>query len=307
MTVLNIVLPVFLVIGLGWGLRRRGFLSADGNAVLTRLVYWVAAPALLFRSAAVTPLSESANPWGLAVMASVTVAMAAVTYAVAIRSSPSRRGVIAQGTFRSNQVFIGLPLVYNAWGAEAVGQVAVVVGLMVVVYNVLSVPLLTMPHRPRDASRLTGAVDGTRRILTNPLALGSLGGIATSAIALRLPQAVDVSLDLVGRTALPLALISVGAALDLRRLRHELVLTALVSLLKLGVYPALVWMGLSALGVTGLALKTVVLIAATPTAVASYVMSVEMGGDEQLAAALIIGTTLAALPATVIWLLVLGI
>lgn len=307
MTVLNIVLPVFLVVGLGWGLRRGGFLSADGNGVLTRLVYWVAAPALLFRSAAVTPLRESVNPWGLAVMGTVTVVMAVVIYLAAFRSRPSRRGVIAQGAVRSNQVFLGLPLVYNAWGQEAVGLVAVMVGLMVIIYNVMSVPLLTLPHRPRGTSPFAGAWDGTRRVLTNPLALGSVAGIALSATGLGLPRALDMSLDLVGRTALPLALISVGAALDLRRLRHELPVAGAVVVLKLGVYPALVWLGLSWLGVTGLALKAVVLIAATPTAVVSYVMSKEMGGDEQLAAGLIIGTTLAALPSTIIWLLILGV
>jgi predicted permease len=58
-------------------------------------------------------------------------------------------------------------------------------------------------------------------------------------------------------------------------------------------------------GLDGLALKATVLIAATPTAVVSYVMAREMDGDEQLAAALIIGTTLAALPATIGWLLIL--
>ena len=307
MTILNIVLPVFLVIGLGWGLRRRGFLNAEGNSVLTRLVYWVAAPSLLFRSAATTPLEQGAHLWGLLVMTIVTVGLAMIVYALAYRSSPSRRGVLSQGAYRSNQVFLGLPLVYNAWGTEAVGQVALVVGLMVVVYNVLSVPILTLPHRAKGAAPWAGAVHGTRAIVTNPLALGCLGGIAVSAIGFPLPRAVDGSLDLVGRTALPLALISVGAALDLRRLRHELPITALIIVLKLGVYPALVWLGLQWLDVGGLAMKTVVLVAATPTAVASYVMSVELGGDEQLAASLIIGTTLASLPAIVVWLWVLGV
>lgn len=307
MSILDIVLPVFLVTALGWALRRGRFLSADGNGVLTRLVYWVAAPALLFRSTAITPVHEGVNPTGLLVMGAVTVGMGILVYVAALRVRPARRGVIAQGAVRSNQVFVGLPLVYNAWGAEAVAQIAVVVGLMVVVYNVLSVPLLTLPHRAHGAPPWAGALRGTKTILTNPLALGCLTGIAFSALELPLPRALDVSLDLVGRTALPLALISVGAALDLRRLRHELPITSVVVVLKLGVYPALVWLGLSWLGMTGLAMKAVVLLAATPTAVASYVMSVELGGDEQLAASLIIGTTLAALPSIVLWLWVLGV
>jgi predicted permease len=305
MTVLNIVLPVFLVIGLGWGLRRGGFLSAEANGVLTRLVYWVAAPALLMRSAATTPLRDSVNPQALGVMTAVTVAMAWAVYAACWRSAPARRGVIAQGAFRSNQVFLGLPLVYYAWGDEAVGQVSVMVGLMVILYNTLSVPVLTLPHRQEGADAWRAFLDALRRILTNPLAVGSVAGMALSASGLPQPRALDTALDLVGRTALPLALISVGAALDLRRLRSELPMTAAVTVLKLVVYPALVWAGVRWAGLDGLALKATVLIAATPTAVVSYVMAREMDGDEQLAAALIIGTTLAALPATIGWLLIL--
>ena len=307
MTVLNIVLPVFLVIGLGWGLRRGGFLADDANAVLTRLVFHVAAPALLLRSAAATPLSHSLQPQVLAVMVGVSLVMAVAVYAIVFRSRPARRGVIAQGAHRGNLVFMGLPLVYNAWGAEAVGQVAVLVGLMVIVYNMLAVLVLTLPHRRRGADPVAAWLDTGRRIATNPLALGSLGGIALSALDVSLPKALGDALDLVGRTALPLALVSVGAGLDFRRLRSELPVTAAVALVKLGVYPALVWLGLSLAGLDGLALKAPVLLAATPTAVVSFVMAREMDGDGQLAGAIVIGTTLAALPTTVIWLLILGV
>jgi len=304
---LDIVLPVFLVMALGYGLRRGGFLTAEANGVLTRLVYWVAAPALLLRSAAITPLQSGTHLTGLLVMAAVTVLVAVAVYLSALRTRPSRRGVITQGAYRSNQVFLGLPLVHNAWGAEAVGEIALVVGLMVVVYNVLSVPVLALPHRAESAAPWVGVMHGARSIATNPLALGCLIGIALSAISITLPRVLDTSLELVGRVALPLALISVGAALDMARLRLELPITALVTILKLGVYPALVMLGLSWLGVTGLMMKAAVLVAATPTAVASYPMSVELGGDERLASGLIVGTTLASLPAIVVWLWVLGV
>ncbi len=307
MALLDIALPVFLVIALGHGLRRGGFLTAEANGVLTRLVYWVAAPALLLRSAAITPLQSGTHLTGLLVMASVTVVVAIAVYLSAWSARPARRGVITQGAYRSNQVFLGLPLVHNAWGAEAVGEVALVVGLMVVVYNVLSVPVLALPHRDEKAAGWSGVLHGARSIATNPLALGCLVGIALSATSTTLPRVLDTSLDLVGRSALPLALISVGAALDVTRLRLELPTTALVTILKLAVYPALVMVGLTWLGVTGLSMKATVLVAATPTAVASYPMSVELGGDQRLASGLIVGTTLASLPAIVVWLWVLGV
>ena len=145
------------------------------------------------------------------------------------------------------------------------------------------------------------------RIVRNPLILGSGGGILLSALGVRLPTMLDMSLDLVGRTALPLALLSVGAGLDVARLRSEWTGAAVTCALKLGVCPALMYFGLRALGTDGTALAGPVLLAATPTAVVSYVMAREMRGDEQLAGAMVIGTTLMSLPASIVWLLVLGV
>ena len=101
---------------------------------------------------------------------------------------------------------------------------------------------------------------------------------------------------------MPLALLSVGASLDLPRLRTEIGSTTLVCLLKLVVYPALVCGGLLLLGAAGDDLRFPVLIMASPTAVVSYVMAREMQGDEQLAGAIVIGTTVASLFSISGWL-----
>ncbi len=307
MTILNIVLPVFLVIGLGWGLRRIGFLSATDNSALTRLIFYVAAPALLVRSASQTPLSHSLDPRVIGVIAGGSAVIALVAYAGAWRMRPERRGVFAQGVHRSNMVFFGLPMVMNAYGPEAVGQVSVLVGVMVVVYNLLAVLVLTLPHRSRGQDRRAAWLDTGRRILFNPLALGSAAGIAMSALGLRLGGPLDTAVDLVGRTALPLALISIGAGLDLARLRNEVPTTLAIALVKLVVGPLLMYLALRALGVTGTALSAPVLLAATPTAVVSYVMSKQMRGDAELAGAVVIGTTLASLATIIGWLMVLGV
>jgi predicted permease len=303
MAILNIVLPVFLVIGLGYGLRRGGFLGGEAVSPLSRLVFHVAAPILLFRSAARTPLGRSAQPEVLLLVAGISVATALLGYVLLGRSEPARRGVLAQGTHRSNMVFFGLPVVANAYGEEALGLAAVLVGFMVMLYNLLAVLLLTLPHRERSAR--SAAVWGRTAlaILRNPLIVGSGLGILASATGVVLPVALDQALDLVGRIALPLALIALGAGLDLGHLRAEMRPALLVGVVKLAIYPGLVLAGLRALGLTGQELAVPVLVMASPTAVVSYIMAREMHGDERLAGAIVIGTTLAALPATVGWLL----
>jgi predicted permease len=220
-------------------------------------------------------------------------------YFSAFRSAPSRRGVLAQGTHRSNMVFVGLPVIMNAFGEGVLGPAAVLIGFMVVIYNFLAVLVLTLPHQsgsPRIWVR-TGL-----EIFKNPLILGSAAGLLFSALSIQLPVSIDRSLEAIGRIAMPLALLSVGADLDIRKLRSELGPASLVAFIKLAVYPGLVYLGLTELGVTGVDLQFPVLIMASPTAVVSYIMAVEMKGDGRLASAIVIGTTLGSLVTISAWL-----
>jgi predicted permease len=302
---LDVVLPVFLVLGLGAVLRRRGLLRDDARDALSGLVFYVAAPALLLYSTAATPLGEAVDPRLLLYLAALTVTVALVAYLSCARCRPSRRGVIAQGFHRANMVFMGLPVLSNAYGEEAVGQVAVTVAAMVILYNFLAVLLLTLPHRQHSAGSARIWLSTTGRVVRNPLILGCGVGILLSALHVTLPLSVERALTLVGRSAMPLALLVLGADLDFRRLRDDLSPTLLIAVGKLVVYPGLVWLGLRALGYEGMQLAAPVLILAAPTAVVSHVMAREMGGDTRLAGAIVVGTTAFSLLTFLGWLALL--
>jgi predicted permease len=295
MDLLDIVLPIFLVIGLGYGLRRLRMIREDTNAALTRLVFYVASPALLFRSVARTPLAESLNPVVLLTAAGVALLVAAGAYALAGRTTPERRGVLAQGAHRSNLVFAGLPLVLSAFGEEALGRASVYIAFMTVHYNFLAVITLTLPHRASQGSRL-GALAGTStKVLKNPLIIACVAGILFRLLGGHIPGSLDRALELVGRTAPPLGLLSVGAGLDFGKVRAELPAIGFAALIKLVIYPGLGYIALRAIGMSGLDLGVPILMMACPTAVVSFVMAREMKGNAQLAAAIVIGTTVASL------------
>ena len=235
-------------------------------------------------------------------MAVVSLVLAFGVYFFSARAGPSRRGVLAQGASRSNMVFVGLPIVVNAFGDEALGPAAVLIGFMVVVYNLLAVMLLTLPHKADDRGLRSLWGRTFLEIVRNPLIIGSGAGILCSAAGIGLPVSVDRSLDMVGRIAMPLALLSVGAGLDFGRLRTDLGLSAVMCFIKLVVYPGLVCGCLVLCGISGVELKSTVLIIAAPTAVVSCIMARELKGDEQLAAAIVIGTTVASLVTISGWL-----
>lgn len=306
MAILNIVLPIFLVIGLGYSLRRVGFLREETRGALSRLVFYVSAPALLARATASNSLDQTFNPPVFLVVIVVSILIGAGTYIVCFRSSSSRRGVIAQGAFRSNQVFVGLPVVIYAYGEESVSAVAVLISFVVIIYNFLGAVLLILPQQDKSVQMSTILARTSLGVLRNPLIIACIMGILFSLTGLGLPLALDRALALVGRTAAPLALIVVGAGIDFHRLRNDLRTTILVSLVKTILYPALVFIGLKMLGLSGPDLRLPVMIFASPIAVVSYIMARELGGDEKLASSLVVGSTLISLVTIICWLVFLG-
>lgn len=300
--ILNVVAPVFLMIAIGYLLGLRGLLAPDANQRLSRLVFYVAAPALLFRSAAHTSIAESVDLKVFLWAATVSVVSAFIVYLLAARGGAARRGVIAQGAFRSNMVFVGLPVITNAYGDSILGPAAVLIGFMVPVYNVLAVLVLALPHQETTGRNIWKRT--AREVALNPLIISTVLGLIFAAFKLPIPVSADRTLELLARIAMPLALLVVGASLDLGKLRVEIGPAALVSLLKLVIYPAAVLAGLKAMGVSGNDLYFPVLIMAAPTAVVSHIMAKEMKGDEQLAGAVVIGTTLFSMITISLWLLV---
>lgn len=306
MHVLNIVLPVFLVIALGYGLRRTGFLNREISAAISRLVFFVAAPALLARATAGNSLDETFNPTVLLVVILVTIVVGACVYTACFRCAKARRGVIAQGSFHSNMVFVGMPLIIYAYGEDSVNAVAVLISFMVIFCNFQGAVLLILPQQNQSLRMSTLMARTGLSVLRNPLIIACAAGILFSLTGLELPVALDRTLALVGRTAAPLALIVVGAGIDFQRLKNDLRTAVFVSLAKTTVYPALVYIGLKTMGLSGPDLRLPVMIMAAPTAVVSYIMAQELDGDEKLAGAVVIGSTLISLVTTIGWLVFLG-
>jgi hypothetical protein len=306
MNVLNTVLPIFLVIGLGLGLRRGGVLTDALVGALSRLVFFVFAPALLLRATATNPLDSSFDPAPLVIIAVVSLLVGGGVYLLCFRCHPDRRGVIAQGAFRSNQVFIGLPVVVYALGQEAVQLVAVQVSVTVIIYNFLGAVFLILPQQGRSARSPRVWSRTAVRVLRNPLILASALGIGYSLTGLPVPLALDRTLELLGRTAAPLALLTVGAGLEFERLRGDLGTTLAVTGVKTILYPLLILVGLRMAGLSGLALKAPLMLMASPTAVIGYVMTRELGGDVKLSGAIVVGSTLVSILTITAWLAWLG-
>jgi hypothetical protein len=290
-----IVLPVFLVIGLGFSLKRTGLVNSEFLFSLNRLIYYIALPALLFYKIAMADFLVSFNGSLLTglVVSVLIIFVISYGYAGIRRYRPSVQGAFCQGAFRGNLAYIGLAIVYNAFGEEGFAVAGILLGFLVPLFNFLSVLALILPQR-RDTYQL-GTFFLVKQIAYNPLILASFSGIIWSFLGLPLPQIVDRALGIVTGMSLPLALIAIGASFSFRKLRGDLEVAALSAGLKIVILPTLTGGLLFLLGVRGQELAIGVLLAGTPTATAAYIMAQQMKSDAELSGAIIMLSTLCSL------------
>lgn len=285
-------------------LTRSGFLSSQALVDVNRLAYWVALPALLVhRISQASP--DVAAVTGLLLVgggATVLAILAALLVAALMNLPPDARGTFAQGVFRGNLTFIGLPIILYAFSgpgmssASAEASALLAFGPMVVIYNVLAVLVLLLPGGEDSRSALRTASWG---LVTNPILIACVLGLAISLSGLALPTLVDRSLDVAGQMALPLALLCIGGTLYTSRIRGRLTWVIAGAAMKVAVVPAIglalaLWVGLSAEHT-----RIALILLACPTATASYILVKQLRGDEALASGIIVVSNLLAVPAMV--------
>ena len=296
MYVLNSLLPVFLIIALGKLLCRTGFFSDSFAKGLNLLTYWVALPALLldkvtnatFDSGDVTRISV------LLIAATLGSVLAGYLAAFALRLKPRSTGAFIQGATRSNNAFIGLPVILYSMsltpGVEALATVALAPAI--VFYNVLSISVLLAHSDRRAQSRGQTAWLFIKQIISNPLLISCAAGLLLNFYGIRFPMAIQRSLSALGGAALALALLSIGSSLSFKGISDGLLHSLTASGIKVFIQP-LIGLSLALLWNLPLVERQILLIyLACPTAVASYVLADIFDSDRDLAAHIIVISTL---------------
>lgn len=288
--IFNIVLPVFLVVGLGYGVKRSSLLNDNFVFQLNKLVYYLALPSLLFYKIASAEFRTSFNPTLVIGIALVVLAGFCLSYAFAVIRGYSEevRGTFSQCAFRGNLAYVGLAIVFNAYGEKGLATAGVVLGFIVPLLNFFSIIALLIPYKE---NRLHPKYF-VQQILYNPLIIASFLGIGWSFLKLPIPAVFDSALHIVTGMALPLALLSIGASFSLKKLRGDLTTAFLATAFKLLIMPIITAFLLYVMGVHGIDLAIGVLLAGTPTATAAYIFTQQMRGDAELAGAIIMMTTL---------------
>jgi malate permease and related proteins len=318
--IINTLAPVFLVIVLGAVLYKTRFFSDDFLTGLTRLIYWIGLPVYLFSEITKYPprFESAGNTFVVVLVATLACIGISYLYGWVMRLPAPTVSSLVHCSFRGNLAYLGLPIIVYSLDplakvdparAEHLKQITLLVLAFVVpIYNVLAVVVLLAGQHRFNSKAITRIVT---QVFKNPLfvscMLGVLYALFTNSqfgiahAAIRIPLGIARTFDVIGRMALPLALLSVGAALLQEKVTGSLVIPIAGVVMKIVLNP-LLGLGLAMMmGMPGDEIRIALLLLACPTAITAYVMTQQLGGDAPLSAAIIVITSaFAALPYAII-------
>ncbi len=296
--------PILLLILLGYGLKRAKFLPEETWPGIEKLTYFILFPALLIRVLAKQSLSGAPWPEMLLIVV-VTILTAALVLVIWHRISGSVSGAsftsIFQGGVRFN-TYIALAVAQAFYGPEGLALGAVAAGFMIVLINLLCISAFAVWGKSAN----TGLKPVLKEIIANPLIISCVIGWFLSLSEIGLPGISGDILEIIGRAALLLGLLAVGAALKPEAVRGHLGAISISSVIQFALKPMIVALMIYITGLGGIAAGVLVIALMTPTAPSAFILARQLGGDtETMSSIITFQTILAFLVMPIIALLLL--
>ncbi len=300
---LNSVLPIILMVTIGYILKRIGLLSGNIPKALNKLVFHLFLPVMLFLNIyKIQSFSSVGFGYiGYAAVILLVIFFLALPAVLIATKPPARRGALLQACFRSNYALVGIPLAQSLFGDEGSMVASLLSAFSVPALNVLAVISLSIFRESQEKIKIRKIL---LDIVKNPLIQGvALGGVAvlirflfgTWDIDFRLTDLTPIYkvLEYLGSLATPIALLMLGAQFEFSSaptLKKEILFGVIA---RLAVVPA-IGLGVAYLffpSFTGAHFAAFVAMFATPVSVSSVPMTQEMDGDVTLAGQLVVWTT----------------
>lgn len=302
MDVITAILPIFIIIAIGWGAKKRGAITPEFLGPANKLVYFLSIPAMIFNSIAKSSFHEQFDG---AVFA-LTLLAVAIVYFIAygisriIKMEPVRAGVFILCSSHGNVGYIGLPVAYYYLGEAHLGKVAILTGLLMILHNLFSVFFLQL--HDTDDKQLFSVKALAGNLMKNPVIISATAGMAVSILGISIPLLISKCLSILAGLAPPMALLLIGASLSMQLMKVNLLPTLETVSVKLLLLPMI---GLILFNLFGLSPDEYIpglILLCPPTATIAYVLSKEMHGDSDFAVAAISSGTLFSSVTIMIWL-----
>lgn len=282
------VIPIFLIMALGYLARCLGAINREDVPKLNKLAFRYFMPVMLFYSIYKSDLQTAVQP-KLLLFAAAGVLLEyflALGFVLLTEKDGSKRGVMIQGLYRSNFVIIGLPLAGALVEGADLSPVVVMIAIVVPMFNVLAVITLEVFNgkKPNIGKLLL-------EIAINPLILGAVTGILALLVKLRLPSGLEAAVEQIYYATNPLMLFLLGAFFKFDGIKKYAKELFKVCLGRLVVFPGIFLSLAMLVGIRGVAFAGMIAIFGSATAIASFVMAEQMGGDAELAGDIVVTTS----------------
>lgn len=293
---LNVTIPIFLVMVVGWALKQIGILNDNFVTVANKFNFTVTLPVMLFRDLSVVNIRQD---FDIRFVVFCALASSICFWGIwgctkLFLKDKSLRGAFVQASFRSSAAVMGLAFINNIYGSSAMGPLMIIGA--VPLYNIYSVLVLTfeaetIEGQGRDVGKIKAACIN---IIKNPIIIAILLGVIAAWIEIDFPVIVDKTVDSVAQLATPLALIGLGAGYEGRKALAKIKPTLWASAVKLVIQP-LVFIPVAAwMGFTGEKMIAILIMLAAPATPSCYIMAKNMKNDGVLTASIVVMTTLIA-------------
>lgn len=292
---INVTMPIFLVMVIGYILKQIGMLNDNFVTVANKFNFKVTLPFMLFKDIAGVDIKAVFDIKYVLFCAIVSTICFWVVWGTAklLVRDKTIRGAFVQSSFRGSAAVMGLAFIQNIYGSSAMGPLMIVSA--VPLYNIFSVIVLTF-----EANDSTGIDKKAKirqagmNICKNPIILSILAGLIVGLLGIQFPTLVNKTVSNVAQMATPLALITIGAGFEGGKALAKIAPTMAASTIKLVLQP-LVFLPVAAwMGFSGEKMIAILIMLASPTTPSCYIMAKSMNNDEVLTASVIVTTTLMA-------------
>lgn len=288
---LNCVLPIFIIIAFGFLLKQKDYLDEHTVKKINTLSFNFAIPFLLFRDIASADLGSIIDFRLLSYALISTLVIFILLWIGAkifIKNEPSI-GSFVQGCFRGNYAIIGLSLAASILGPDKTSKAALITTFVIPLYNLLAVIVLTFTSGNKNGNNVKEAV---KNICKNPLIIGIAIGLPFSIFNIALPKSIMNCVNYMAQLATPLALLAIGGSINFEGIKASFKLAMSAAFIKLIIVPIISLSIAILIGIKAAEdLVILYLMYASPTAINSFIMASKMGADEDLAANIVLLTT----------------
>jgi len=301
------IFPVLALALAGYAAARSGWLQMPEYVALSRFTFNLVIPCLLFINMAHAGIPANFGvdfllAFYLAVISVYVIA--AIIAALLFKANAAWQAVFAMSTTYSNTTVVGIPLVMQTLGEQALLPLFLIIATQNLV--LFSVGTVVAEREHFNARAVLHSISRLlKQLLGSPLTASLLAGLAVNLLGIPIYAPLDTSLSLMSQAAIPCALFVLGTTLHQYRVGDQLKPALLITALKLVLLPTLMAVSMLVIfDIDPLWAKTAILGAAMPVGISAYVFSIRYDiGQAPVAAASVISTLASLLPLTLVLVL----